>query len=308
MPKDVASSMGSIVPVARVTEVMPAFGQTAFGPNRIWPKKSEFGQLVFVTAFVQTAFGQIWCFFFCFGQIFCCCCCSWLVPVGACWCLLVRACWCCCLCVWWVCSRFLGLSRRTAPAGPPFPWTAQNFALFFSLSRRKILSFFSLWRGVFSLNFGGVFEDRGAQMCTLGLSGPSNNPHSLPKKQNVLLLSGEVGPLAPECDTQQHDVFSDHSGKTALNFLTTRTIQSSAQQSTTSIKKKRFEEHITCQMSKLSRLKARMPKLIHHLMGSGGIQVHPKPPPNHFHPKTTFIPTTVGHARIWTNRIWSKPH
>ena len=31
---------------------------TAFGQNRIWPKKSEFGQFVFVTAFGQTAFGQ----------------------------------------------------------------------------------------------------------------------------------------------------------------------------------------------------------------------------------------------------------
>ena len=81
--------------------------------------------------------------------------CCLLVPVGgACWWLLF-------VCVWWVCSRFLGLSP-----GRPFPWTAQNFALFFSLSRRKFLSFFSLWE-VFSLNFGGVFEDRG----TFGLSG-----------------------------------------------------------------------------------------------------------------------------------------
>ena len=32
---------------------------------------------------------------------------------------------------------------------------ARNFALFFSLSRRKI-SFFSSFSGVFSLNFGGV--------------------------------------------------------------------------------------------------------------------------------------------------------
>ena len=31
------------------TSVMPAFGQTAFGQNRIWPKKSEFGQVIFVT-------------------------------------------------------------------------------------------------------------------------------------------------------------------------------------------------------------------------------------------------------------------
>ena len=58
---------------------------------------------------------------------------------------------------------------RPSP-GPPFPWTTQNFALFFSLSRRKIRSFLPSL-GVFSLNFGGVFEDRDAQMCTFGLSG-----------------------------------------------------------------------------------------------------------------------------------------
>ena len=45
------------------------------------------------------------------------------------------------------------------PLDQPFPWTAQNFALFFP----------SL--GVFSLNFGGVFECRDPQMCTFGLSG-----------------------------------------------------------------------------------------------------------------------------------------
>ena len=48
--------------------------------------------------------------------------------------------------------------------GPPFPGTpfhrtAQNFA-----------RFFSLW-GVFSSNFGGVFEGRNPQICTFGLSG-----------------------------------------------------------------------------------------------------------------------------------------
>ena len=55
---------------------------------------------------------------------------------------------------------------------------AQNFAFFFSLSRRKFRSFFSLW-GVFSLNFGGVFEGRGAQMCTFGLSGCRVKPRRL---------------------------------------------------------------------------------------------------------------------------------
>ena len=50
--------------------------------------------------------------------------------------------------------------------------------LFFFLSRRKFLSFFSLWE-VFSLNFGGVFEGRGAQMFTFGLSGCGVKPQRL---------------------------------------------------------------------------------------------------------------------------------
>ena len=49
-------------------------------------------------------------------------------------------CWCC---VWWVCSRFLSLSPGPPSAGPPFPWTAQNFAFF--LSRRKFHFSFTLW-------------------------------------------------------------------------------------------------------------------------------------------------------------------
>ena len=41
-------------------------GHARIWPNRIWPephlaKKSEFGQVIFVTAFGQTAFGQNWC-------------------------------------------------------------------------------------------------------------------------------------------------------------------------------------------------------------------------------------------------------
>ena len=40
--------------------------------------------------------------------------------------------------------RVFWSSPPTPSAGRPFPWTAQNFALFF-LSRRKFLPFFSLW-------------------------------------------------------------------------------------------------------------------------------------------------------------------
>ena len=142
--------------------VMPAFGQ-----NRIWPKNPNlpicfrdhiwpnriWPELVFQNVdriwpnriWPILVFLMFWPNFLC-----CCCCCSWLVLVvpgccclllfvGACWCLLVpvAACWWCllvvvvCVCMWWVCSRFLGLSPRPPSAGPPFPWTAQNFALFF---------------------------------------------------------------------------------------------------------------------------------------------------------------------------------
>ena len=52
---------------------------------------------------------------------------------------------------------------RPSP-GPP------KISLFFSLSRHKIRSFLPSL-GVFSLNFGGVFEGRDPQMCTFGLSG-----------------------------------------------------------------------------------------------------------------------------------------
>ena len=38
--------------------------------------------------------------------------------------------------------------------------------------------------------------------------------------------------------------------------------------------KDEIEEHVRCQMSKLSRLKTCVPKLIHHLMGGGDITVH----------------------------------
>ena len=56
--------------------------------------------------------------------------------------------------------------------GPPFLWTAQNFALFFSLSRRKIRSFLPSLE-VFPWNFDGVFEGRDPQMCTFGVLGLS---------------------------------------------------------------------------------------------------------------------------------------
>ena len=138
------------------TEVMTAFGQfvfvTAFGQNRIririWPIFKV------LTAFGQTAFGQFWCFSVLakFSVVVvvivpgCCCLllllfflvvvvvlgCCLLVPGGGWWCLLVAVGgWWCLLSVCGGCVQDFWASPGPPSAGPPFPWTAQNFALFF---------------------------------------------------------------------------------------------------------------------------------------------------------------------------------
>ena len=113
------------------------------------------------------------------------CCCGCVVVVVLLWlccCGCVVVLWCCVVvCVqncWWVSSRFLGLSPAPPLAGPPFPWTAQNFwvgvilceprrpsglwvlgavllffpsgflcafLFFFFFSKKAILSFFDFW-------------------------------------------------------------------------------------------------------------------------------------------------------------------
>ena len=177
--------------------MLTAFGQTAFGQFWCFNVLAKFSVVVvWLLLFLVVACCCLlllvvvcWCLLVPVGACWCLVpvgCWCLLVPVGACWCLLVSvgacwwcllvlvgACWCCCLCVWSVCSRFLGLSPGPPSARPPFPWTAQNFALSF-LSPAG--NFFLLSLGVFSLNFGGVFEDQGAQMCTFGLSGCSVKP------------------------------------------------------------------------------------------------------------------------------------
>ena len=66
--------------------------------------------------------------------------------------------------------KIFGPPPDPPPPNRPSPGPPKISLFFFPLSRRTLHSFFSLWE-VFSLNFGGVFEDRGAQMCTFGLSG-----------------------------------------------------------------------------------------------------------------------------------------
>ena len=62
---------------------------------------------------------------------------------------------------------------RPPCARPPCAGPPQNFALFCP-SPAPTFALFYLFLGVFSLNFGGVFEGRHPQMCTLGLC-PKNS-------------------------------------------------------------------------------------------------------------------------------------
>ena len=104
-----------------------------------------------------------------------------------CCCCVVVVCCCVCCCLFCVLLVVAGppcadpLRRGPPSAGPPSigppPRTAQNFPLF-SLSR-PFSFFFCLSLGVFSLNFGGVFEGRDPQMCTFGLSGCRVKPRRL---------------------------------------------------------------------------------------------------------------------------------
>ena len=122
-----------------------AFGQTAFGQNRIWP---EFDR-VWPRIGVLSALAMGVCFkifgvfkIVCVSVVLCC--------VVLCCVVLCCVWWCLCCVVWWVSSRrFLGLSPNSVGPPPPhrpstFTWTA----LPLSLSHRKFYSFFTLWGGL----------------------------------------------------------------------------------------------------------------------------------------------------------------
>ena len=114
----------------------------------------------------------------------------------------------------------LPLLRLSAPSpGPPLRRTAQNFALFLSLPPE--ISFYLLSLGVFSLSFGGVFEGRGAQMCTFGLSGcrvkPRRNfgpppfraptqqhPHSTPTDEHPHHPTKKIGQMRSRPEQHRH--------------------------------------------------------------------------------------------------------
>ena len=110
--------------------------------------------------FGQTDFGQTefdWCVVLC--CVVCCLC-----GVGTCF----TVSWSGVSCVGvgfkvWFGPPFLGQSFP----GTALPLDRPKFRPFFFPSRRKFLSL-SLSLGVFSLNFGGVFEGRDPHMCTSG--------------------------------------------------------------------------------------------------------------------------------------------
>ena len=70
--------------------------------------------------------------------------------------------------------------QETPLPGPRPPPDRPKFRAFFALSRTILILFFPLL-GVFSLNFGCVFEGRDTQMCTFGLSGLLCETPALPK-------------------------------------------------------------------------------------------------------------------------------
>ena len=123
-------------------------------------------------------------FVFCFL-----CLCVLLCVVAVCWCVccsvLLLCCWCVCVCVR-VCV--VGVFKAPPPDPPPPdppppdrpppdrpPPDRPKFPPIFIL--------FSLSCWSFSLNFGGVFEDRDPQMCTFGVLGLScARPHNDTKK------------------------------------------------------------------------------------------------------------------------------
>ena len=81
--------------------------------------------------------------------------------------------------------------------------TAQNFALFFP-SPATVFILFSLSCWSFSLNFGGVFEDRDPQMCTFGLSGCRVKPRRPHQTGPGLAHDSLRTPVQGTCASKHH--------------------------------------------------------------------------------------------------------
>ena len=102
------------------------------------------------------------------------------------WCVVCVLCVCCWLWLWlWQWFGRPPLDGPPPDRPPPGrapqdrpPPTTQNIALFLSVHCHNAIPFFLLV-GVFSWKFGGVFEGRGPQMCTFGLSGCRVKPRGI---------------------------------------------------------------------------------------------------------------------------------
>ena len=145
----------------QICRLLP-FGHGRLWPtdlNRLWPNRLR---LVFVCVCVCLCVFVCVCVCLCVFVCVCVCLCVLCVCVCVCSCVCVCVCVCVCACVAWV------LVSRFPPLGTALPLDRPKFCSFFSLSRRKFRSFLPSL-GVFSWNFGGVFEGRNPQMCTFGL-------------------------------------------------------------------------------------------------------------------------------------------
>ena len=118
-------------------------------------------------------------------------CCEWCVV----WCV-----WCCVcgVCVVWrgcwfhgvgfMCGCwFQGLVWTTLSPGPPFPWTAQNFALFFPSPAAEL--FFSSLSGGLLVEFWWCFEGRALKCARLEFSGCCVKPRRFQARKNERLIS-----------------------------------------------------------------------------------------------------------------------
>ena len=148
------------------------------GPNRIARQQGSWSTLAKPTLAKSSLICCVGVL--CVLCVVCCVCCVLCVLCVVCVCggLCVLLCMLCVVCVVRVSVvvveetgwRGLGSADRP-PAGPPSagPPKISAFFFFFPLPPPYSLFFASL--GVFSWNFGGVFEGRDPQMCTFGLLG-----------------------------------------------------------------------------------------------------------------------------------------
>ena len=159
----------------------PSCLASQFWPIHFWPKLEVSGW--WFANFGQSIFGQ---------SFFCVCCCGWFwcgkVFSVVCFCFVV--CVCCVLCFCFVvcfnvvvccveCVCVVGVFRAFPPDRPPPD--RLKFRSFFFPPPATVFILFSLSCWSFSLNFGGVFEDRDAPAAWSG--GAAGVSHDSPTTQ-----------------------------------------------------------------------------------------------------------------------------